>query len=307
MQRDDGQTQGRVRIANGRGSPFLLSALLLIAAFSNGCALVRKGAMKTVTPMARQLSDGMMHQTDVDLVREGAPAFLLMLDALVEANPNNPTLLLAAADAHLAYASGFIDADQRERARTMYLKARNHGLQALSRNRRFARALEEGSLDEFEQALQRFRKRDADALMTTGMAWAMWIIASSDSPAAVGEMPMVLAIMERVRELDPHVRQGGVDLFYGIYYTVLPLGGGRDLDKARAHFERSMKIAGPDYLLTRVIFAEFYARYAFDRELYESTLTGVLDARPDVPEYTLMNQIAHIRARALLDEIDEYF
>lgn len=53
-------------------------------AFASGCALMRKGAARIISPMATQLSDGFMRENDVDLVREGAPAFLLMLDALAE-------------------------------------------------------------------------------------------------------------------------------------------------------------------------------------------------------------------------------
>lgn len=121
--------------------------------------------MRAVTPMAQQLSDGMMYQSDMDLVREGAPAFLLLLDALVEAHPDHPALLLAAAEARLAYASGFLDDDQRDRVRAMYAQARDHGVQALSRNRHFARALD-GSIDDFEEALQHFRKRE-HTLMNT--------------------------------------------------------------------------------------------------------------------------------------------
>jgi hypothetical protein len=188
----------------------------------------------------------------------------------------------------------------------MYLKAKSYGLCALSRNRRFARALS-GHQDEFVKALRGFKKRDAEALFTTASAWVLWIIASSDSPAALGEMPRVLALMDRVRELDPDIRQGGIDLFQGIYYTVLPLGGGRDLEKARALFERSMAVAGPDYLMARVTFAEFYARYSFDRELFESTLRNVLEAEPARPEFTLMNAVAKTRARGLLDQADDLF
>ena len=248
-----------------------------------------------------------MHQNDVELVRDGAPAFLLMLDALAEAHPDNPTVLLAAAEAQLAYAAGFVDRANRERTRTMYQKAKTYGLRALSKsNRRFAKALDR-PIDEFQVSLRTFKKADAPTLITTATAWVMWVIANSDSPAALGDMPKVMAMMERVRELDPGIRQGGVDLFYGIYYTVLPLGGGRDLDKARTHFERSMEIAGPDYLLSRVTFAEFYARYAFDPELFETTLNGVLAAEPDVPAFTLMNAVAKMRARELLAQMEEFF
>lgn len=268
---------------------------------------MRKGAARIVSPMAGQLSEGLMHQSDVELVRDGAPAFLLMLDALAESHPDNPAVLVSAAEAQLAYATGFVDKANRERTRTMYGKAKTYGVRALSqRNAHFARSLDR-PLDEFRASLRRFRKADANALITTATAWVMWIIASSDSPAALGDMPKVLAMMDRVNELDPGIRQGGVDLFYGIYYTVLPLGGGRDLAKARAHFERSMQLAGPDYLLTRVTFAEYYARYAFDPELFEETLTQVLAATPAEPKFTLMNAVAQMRAKDLLEQMEEFF
>ena len=280
--------------------------LLAIGLGGSGCMLIRKGAAQIVTPVAMELSDGFMRQTDVELVREGAPAFLLMLDALAEAHPDKPAVLIAAAEAQMAYAMGFLDKTQKDRAKTMFLKAKIYGLRALSRNKRFARALD-GSHDEFVQALGSFRKKDADALLATATSWVMWIIASSDSPAALGDMPRVMEMMKRVQALDPGIRQGGVDLFYGIYYVVLPLGGGRDLDRAREHFERSMAFAGPDYLLNRVTFAEYYARYAFDQELFEGTLRDVLAAEPAVPEFTLMNAVAQTRARALLAQVDDLF
>ena len=281
-------------------------ALLLACVLASGCVLVRKGAAKIISPMATQLSAGFMHENDVELVREGAPAFLLMLDALAEAHPDNPAVLIAAAEAQIAYATGFVDKSQKERSKAMFLKAKTYGLRALANNKRFARA-QTGSHDEFIKALSSFKKKDADALLTTATAWVMWIIANSDSPAALGDMPKVLEMMKRVHVLDPGIRQGGVDQFYGIYFTVLPLGGGRDLDKARKHFERSIEIAGPDYLLNRVTFAEFYARYAFDQELFERTLRQVVAAKPDVPEFTLMNAVAQRRAEALLGQMDDLF
>ena len=283
-----------------------MSLLLAACVLASGCVLVRKGAARVISPMATQLSEGLMHQSDVDLVKEGAPAFLLILDALAEAHPDNHAVLLAAADAQMAYATGFVDKEQKARAKGMYLKAKTYGLRALARNKRFDRALE-GTQEEFVQSLRGFKKKEAGALFTTASAWVMWIIASSDSPSALGGMPKVLAMMDRVQELDPGIRNGGADLFYGIYYTVLPLGGGRDLEKAREYFDRSIRIAGPDYLLAQVTFAEFYARYAFDQELFESTLKRVVEATPSVPAFTLMNAVAQKRAQALLNQVNELF
>lgn len=284
----------------------VVPALLVACSLAGGCVLIRKGAARVISPMATQLSDGLLHQSDVELVREGAPAFLLMLDALAEAHPDNPAVLVAAADAQMAYATGFVDKENKARSKAMYLKAKTYGLRALAKNKRFEQALG-GSQDAFVQSLRGFKKKDAAALFTTASAWVMWIIASSDSPAALGGMPKVLAMMDRVQELDPGIREGGVDLFYGIYYTVLPLGGGRDLEKAQAYFERSMEISGPDYLLSRVTFAEFYARYAFERDLFENTLRGVLAAEPKEPRFTLMNAVAKTRAQELLAQVDDLF
>ena len=73
--------------------------LAAAGAGGSGCMLLRKGAAQVVTPVAKELSDGFMRQTDVELVREGAPAFLLMLDALAEAHPDKPAVLVAAVQA----------------------------------------------------------------------------------------------------------------------------------------------------------------------------------------------------------------
>lgn len=206
---------------------------------------MRKGAARIISPMATQLSDGLMHQDDVELVRDGAPAFLLVLDALAEGHTENPTVLLAAAEAQLAYATGFVDKANRERTKKMYTKAKGYGLRALAyRHKRFA-AARDGTCAEFAESLKGFRKKDAPALITTATAWVMWIIVNADSPAALGDMPKVLAMMECVRTLDPDIRQGGVDLFYGIYYTVLPLGGGATWTRRAPTLNAAWRWGGP--------------------------------------------------------------
>ena len=70
-----------------------------------------------------------------------------MLDALAASHPDNPAVLLAAADAQMAYATGFVDKEHKERAKAMYLKAKTYGLRALARNKRFARALDQCRAD----------------------------------------------------------------------------------------------------------------------------------------------------------------
>ena len=54
-------------------------------------------------------------------------------------------------------------------------------------------------------------------------------------------------------------------------------------------------------------YAEFYARYAFDRELFEKTLKDVLAHGGDRPEFRLMNAAARRRAQGLLERGDDLF
>ena len=60
--------------------------------------------------------------------------------------------------------------------------------------------------------------------------------------------------------------------------------------------------------MSRVYYADYYARKAFDRKLFISTLQKVLDTPADIePDLTLLNTVAHIKAQKLLKNVDDYF
>ncbi len=60
-------------------------------------------------------------------------------------------------------------------------------------------------------------------------------------------------------------------------------------------------------MLTKVMFAEQYARLVFDRELHDRLLNEVIETDPVVPGLTLMNVVARQQAQELLESADEYF
>ena len=47
--------------------------------------------------LAADLSAAILNQDDPETVRDGAPAYLLMLDSFVQGSPNDPAMLAAAA------------------------------------------------------------------------------------------------------------------------------------------------------------------------------------------------------------------
>jgi hypothetical protein len=66
----------------------------LLACLLAACASVVASAG---SGLAGNLSKAMMNQDDPEIVRDGAPAYLLMLDSFVEGSPENQAVLSAAA------------------------------------------------------------------------------------------------------------------------------------------------------------------------------------------------------------------
>ena len=59
--------------------------------------------MKSATnDMAANLTAAIMNQNDPETVRDGAPAYLLMLDSFIEGSPGDATMLAAAAELYAA-------------------------------------------------------------------------------------------------------------------------------------------------------------------------------------------------------------
>ena len=89
--------------------------------------------------------------------------------------------------------------------------------------------------------------------------------------------------------------------------TLLPPGLGGKPELGRRHFERALELSDGRHMLTKVMFAEQYARLVFDRKLHDELLTEVMAMDPAVPGLTLMNVVARQQAAVLLESADAYF
>ena len=112
--------------------------------------------------------------------------------------------------------------------------------------------------------------------------------------------------MERVIELDENHENGGPHLYMGGMETLLPSSMGGKPEEGRVHFEKAIEI-NDAYLMTKVIYAQQYARLMFDQELHNRLLNEVLLAEPVVEGMTLTNLIAQERAKDLLASSKDYF
>ena len=247
-------------------------------------------------------------QSDLRVIREGMPAYLMLLDGMVEAWPENERLLIAAAQSYASFASAFAeDQDQdQDFAGVLYGKAKAHALSALER--RGVQNPAGSPFEDFEKALKDLGKADVPYLFWAASCWGNWIGLNLNSMDAQAELPRVELMMKRALELDEGFYYGGPHLFMGIWYAMRPKVAGGDLNRSQIHFQRAMELGQGKFLMAHIYYANYYARRTFDRDLFSATLRKVLDTRADsVPELTLLNTVALKRAKEMLNRVEDYF
>jgi len=281
---------------------FSVGLLFSISLLSSGCATLVSNATQG---FADDLSAVILNSEDPALVRDGAPAFLLLLDGLLGDDPQDANLLASAATLNSSYATAFVTDPARQAL--FANKAFDLSLLAACKGLKNACDVRDRNFAEFEQWVATLQDKDVPLAYGLGTAWAGWIQANSADWAAIAELGQVKALMTRVAELNPGYEYGGPELYLGVFETLLPPAMGGKPDVGRAHFERAIDLSEGKFLPAKVFFAQQYARLVFDRELHDSLLQEVIDADAQVDGLTLINLIAKEQASALLESADEYF
>lgn len=244
----------------------------------------------------------LQQQTDIDLVCEGAPAYLLMIDSMLVSSPQNGYLLQAGSQSFSAYATALEECGNIDDKRTAPLadKAKTYGLRLLHQYLTLGPGQE---VDELNRELQKIGRSDVPDVFWGTFGWLTWVKDQKGSPEALADIALIEQIMARLLEIDESYQGGSIHLFFGAYYAAKPamLGGRPDLSKY--HFERALSLAGHRFLMTQITYADTLARVTMDQKLHDRLLQEVLAFPLDsAPEFGLSNQIAVNRAKRLLDE-----
>lgn len=289
--------------ATARSVALRAIALLAAVLVATGCASLVGNA---TARLADNLGSAVLNADDPATVRDGLPAYLLLLDGLLEGDPENVGTLLAAARLNGAYAGNFTGQDA---ARTQRLasKALAYAKRATCVQERALCAALDGNPDDFAAALQAVDDQRVDLMYGLAAAWAGHIQAHRDDWGAVADLPKVEALLVRVVAIDP-AHDGGSPLMYlGVLNSLRPEAVGGKPAQGRAYFQQAIDASGGRNLYAKTLMAEFHARLVFDRDLHDRLLAEVLAADPRAPGYTLMNTLAQDRAKALLESGKDYF
>ncbi|MBW2467412.1 MAG: hypothetical protein JRF02_08940 [Deltaproteobacteria bacterium] len=274
--------------------------VLLFVMLTSSCTTV------IVSPLLDPLSLSLQKQTDLDLIEDGAPSLLLLLDGLIASDPDSERLLMTAVKAYGGYATLLHEEGQIERTVHMSGKAKEYGVRLLKQLPGLEN-LNDLSLAEIELALKQIKPKKVGYLFWGAYGWATWIQYQNGAPAAMADLPIVEQMMLRVVELDETYYYGGAHIFLGAYYGSRPKIFGGKPEASRKHFERALAISEREFLLTQVAYAESYARTMFDRELFLKLLNEVIEEPLKDNEMASSNKMAKVMAEKLLVQVDDFF
>ncbi|WP_020589267.1 TRAP transporter TatT component family protein [Desulfobacter curvatus] len=265
--------------------------------FTHGCGV--KSNMMT------SLSRSILNNNDLAMVESGAPAYLIMVDSLIDQDPDSPDMLSSGAQLYTAYSDVFVT--DRERKRKLADKAMNYALKSVCFAQRNACDLKQKPFEQFSTVVNAMETDDLPYLFTLGNAWGSWIMAHKDDFNALADIARIEAIMNRIIELDETYKDGAAYLYLGTLATFLPPALGGKPEQGKHFFEKAVSISGGKNLMAKVVYAKLYAKMMFDRPLFDQLLNEVIKTDPNIDGYTLVNTCAQQQARKLLDEADDYF
>ncbi|MDH5407920.1 MAG: TRAP transporter TatT component family protein [Gammaproteobacteria bacterium] len=256
--------------------------------------------------MADGLTLAILNQDDPQTVQDGAPAYLLLMDGLIQSDPEDADSLLAGARLYGAYASIFVKDNARNKR--LSSRARDYSRRALCEELDNLCAVLDSPYDVFKAKLNEIDDDDDVPLLHTfAVIWVAWIKAHKDDWAAVADLAKVKACMEKVIELDEKYDSGSAHLYMGLMNTLLPAALGGKPEEAKKSFLRAIELSQGRDLMRKVHYAERYARLVFNQKLHDRLLNTVINAQPNEPGLTLLNIMAQQRAKELLKSGKDYF
>jgi predicted anti-sigma-YlaC factor YlaD len=256
---------------------------------------------------------------DPELVGEALPFALKSMEAILQATPRHRKLLISTCAGFVQYGHAYVlqpaqmfesenlqaARNLRERAKRLFLRARQYGIRALDLDHPgFSAAIYTDRV----VALEGMERKDVAALYWTGVAWGSAISAAKSDMSLIGDLPIVTTIMEKALQLDPDWHNGAIHEFFIVYNSTRSEADGGGLASAEYHFSRALALNQGRSIGPLVLLAESACIRQQNRQRFEILLKKALAFDADrYPEYRLANIMAQRKAKYLLNNIDALF
>ncbi len=295
-------------------------AMLTIAVLASGCSIQRFAANKVADTLA---AGGTTYSSDEDpeLIGAALPFSLKLMESVLASTPEHRKLLAATAAGFTQFAYAFVQQDADaialedtdrawiawNRARKLYLRARDYGLRGLDvAVPGFSAGLRTNSA----AAVAGAGATEVDLLYWTAASWAAAISLGKDDPSLVADLPLVSALIDRASVVDPDWDHGAIHSFLVTYEMARPDATGSFDERAaiaRRHFDRAIELSQGKAAGPYVSWAESVCLPREDRACFDEMLQAALKVNPDdEPATRLANTIFQRRAAWLLANADHW-
>lgn len=290
-----------------------LGSVLLMGVAS----LSLSGCLKTVLlngqiKSTREGSSAVNTLHDYEVARAVAFAGIAQIEGMHQLGPNNTDALFMLTRSWGGIAFGFIEDDyeraveagdevmiayHQQRLRSAFERAKFYGNELLGHT---AEGFKEATKN--TETLKAWLKENftepeqAEDLLWAGFAWVGFVNSSKEDPAAVAQLYIGVALVERSVELDETAVYATGHTILGAYHART---AGAELEESKQHFDKALAINGGGYLSTRLNLARLYCVKS-DKANWEKTLREVLAAGDPIPQARLQNVIAMRRAQRYL-------
>lgn len=200
----------------------------------------------------------------------------------------------------------FILADQHltndDLKKRAYEKGRAWGLKGMELNKAFAEKIKSKSI-----------QKSADALTEEDVPSIFWMLANTGKWSKLNGIfsslkykDEILSLLTRVEALRPKFYYSAVPRYWGGFYALAPGIAGGDMNKSKKKFHEAME-SSPEYLGTKVLYAEIYLVKKEDKAGFEKVLKEVIAAGPGPVEIQPENRMEKRKAQKLLEKMNEIF
>ena len=290
---------------------------LAVAVLLPGCS-VRSMAVNKIGDALAETGSNFAADDDPELVGDAIPFGLKTMEGLLESAPKHKGLLLGASSGFVQYAYGWVQmegdvteakdlaraTELRERARKLFLRARDYGLRGLEVD---FPGLREPLNRDPKTALAKTKKAHVPLLYWTAMGWAGAMSLKVNDSEVSADQPIVEALARRALELDEGWGLGSIHEFFVSWESGRSSIGG-SFERAREHFEKAIFFSKGRRAFPYLTYAESVSVAKQDKAQFREMLDKALAidvSRPD--DQRLANLLAQKRARWQLGRVDELF
>ncbi|VAW69012.1 hypothetical protein MNBD_GAMMA09-1968 [hydrothermal vent metagenome] len=293
---------------------YLFTGIILIFSyFLSSCSFY-------IDSFTNNLNQAIQSSNDPQTVMQALPAYLVLLDGLIEGDPQDEDMLMASVSLMNAYSSLLgSQADLIEdipdyklesiinQQKILNDKALHRAEYAMCIHKDSLCNLTKDKFKELEIKLSIIEKNDIDILYRLGTAWVSWIQVNTDDWNAMAQIAQIKLIMETVINNNEMIDNGNAHVYLGVLNSLIPASLGGKPKLGREYFEAALRISEDKNLMAKALYAEYYARLMFDEKLHKRLISEILSIDESNNHLNLINTLAVEKAKALRRSSSDYF